>query len=39
MEMATAYHSVISTVKLHAISFCYFPGDFFKKFSVDAVIF
>ena len=31
VEMAAAYHSVISTVKLHGISFGRFLGEFFQK--------
>lgn len=31
VEMAAAYHSVISTVKLHGMSSWHFLGEFFKK--------
>ena len=31
VEMAVAYHSVISTVKLHGMSCCDYLGKFFKK--------
>lgn len=31
VEMAVAYHSVISTVKLHAMSCWRYLGEFFKK--------
>ena len=31
VEMATAYHSVISTVKLHGMSSWRFLGEFFQK--------
>ena len=38
VEMAAAYHSVISTVKLHGMSSWHFLGEFFQKCSSDAVI-
>lgn len=31
VEMAAAYHSVISTVKLHGMSSWHFLGEFFQK--------
>ena len=31
VEMAVAYHSVISTVKLHGMSSWHFLGEFFQK--------
>ena len=39
VEMAAAYHSVISTVKLHGMSCWSYLGEFFKKYLTDVEIF
>lgn len=38
VEMAVAYHSVISTVKLHGMSCWRYLGEFFKRYLMDVEI-